>query len=91
MIFAGPVFSFGDAVLSVDGGTRRYSGGTTWFGAAGFTAAPFIFTTTGGNFAPYLEAAWQAYFSEESSNNPNADFSAAFRFSTGIKWSMQIR
>jgi len=91
MIFAGPVFSFGDASLSTEDGVRHYSGGTNWLGAAGITAAPFIFTTKGGEFAPYLEAAWQYYFSEEKNKNANADFSAGFRFSTGVRWSIQVR
>jgi len=90
MIFAGPVFSFGDASLSTSGGTRRYSGGSNWMGAIGVTAAPFIFETKGGEFAPYIEAAWQYYFSDEDSKNANADFSAAFRFSTGLRWSYQL-
>ena len=91
MIFAGPVFSFGDASLSTEDGKRPYSGGTSWLGAAGITAAPFIFNTAGGEFAPYLEAAWQYYFSENENININADFSAGFRFSTGIRWTVQVR
>jgi probable lipoprotein NlpC len=90
MIFAGPVFSFGDPSISTDDGKRLYSGGTSWIGAAGLTAAPFIFNTKGGEFAPYLEAAWQYYFSKGQGKNPNADFSAGFRFSTGLRWSIQV-
>jgi len=89
-IFAGPVISFGDAVLSTENGKRRYSGGTSWLGTAGITAAPFIFKTTKGEFAPYLEAAWQSYFSDNQSSDINADFSAGFRFSTGLRWTIQI-
>jgi probable lipoprotein NlpC len=90
MIFAGPVFSFGDASLSTEDGERSYSGGTNWLGAIGVTAAPFIFNTAGGDFAPYLEAAWQYYFNDNQNKNLNADFSAGFRFSTGLRWSMQV-
>jgi probable lipoprotein NlpC len=90
-IFAGPVISFGDAALSTDEGERSYSGGTSWFGTAGITAAPFIFKTAGGEFAPYLEIAWQSYFSDEQNANLNADFSAGFRFSTGVRWTIQVR
>jgi hypothetical protein len=90
-IFAGPVFSFGDASLSTEDGTRLYSGGTSWFGTAGLTMAPFIVTTAGGEFAPYMELAWQSYFNESAGNNFNADFSAGFRFSTGIRWTLQVR
>ena len=89
-IFAGPVLSFGDAALSTSEGERRYSGGTSWLGTAGITVAPFIFKTAGGEFAPYLEAAWQSYFNEDQIANLNADFSAGFRFSTGIRWTIQV-
>jgi len=89
-IFAGPVLSFGDASLSTDDGERRYSGGTSWLGTAGITAAPFIFKTAGGEIAPYLEVAWQSYFSEDQNANLNADFSAGFRFSTGVRWTIQV-
>jgi hypothetical protein len=47
--------------------------------------------TTAGEFAPYIEAAWQYYFSENENSNLAADFSAGFRFSTGIRWTMQAR
>jgi len=89
-IFAGPVLSFGNATLSTNNGERRYSGGTSWLGTAGITAAPFIFKTAGGEFAPYLEAAWQSYFSDDQNENLNADFSAGFRFSTGVRWTIQV-
>ena len=89
MIFAGPVFSFGEPSLSTEGGERHYSGGTNWLGAIGFTAAPFIFETKAGEFAPYLETAWQYYFNNSKSQNINADFSAGFRFSTGLRWTIQ--
>ncbi|MCL2065880.1 MAG: C40 family peptidase [Treponema sp.] len=91
MIFAGPVLSFGDAILTVDGEQRRYSGGTSWLGAIGITAAPFIFNAANGELAPYMEIAWQSYISDNRDSNPNADFSAGFRFSTGIRWSWQVR
>jgi len=90
-IFAGPVISFGDASLSTGDGERSYSGGTSWFGTAGISAAPFIYKTSGGEFAPYLEFAWQSYFSDNKSINLNADFTAGFRFSTGIRWTIQVR
>jgi probable lipoprotein NlpC len=91
MIFAGPVFSFGEPSISTDDGERPYSGGTSWLGAAGITAAPFSLSTAAGEFAPYFEAAWQYYFSENETRNATADFSAGFRFSTGIRWTIQIR
>jgi len=89
-IFFGPVLSFGDASLMVGDTERRYSGGTSWLGTIGITAAPFVFGSSAGDFAPYLEAAWQSYIREDSDADPAADFSAGFRFSTGIKWTIQI-
>ena len=91
MIFAGPVLSFGEASISTDEGERYYSGGTSWFGAAGITAAPFSLNTAAGSFAPYFEAAWQYYFSENENINIAADFSAGLRFSTGVRWTIRIR
>jgi probable lipoprotein NlpC len=91
MIFAGPVLSFGDPSISTEDGSRRYSGGTSWLGAAGITATPFSMSTASGEFAPYFEAAWQYYFSENDSRNLSADISAGFRFSTGIRWTIQVR
>ena len=91
MIFAGPVLSFGDASISTENGERHYSGGTSWLGAIGFTAAPFIFNTTYGEFAPYLETAWQYYYSDNKTRNANSDFSAGFRFSTGLRWTVHVR
>jgi hypothetical protein len=90
-IFAGPVFSFGDATLSTEDGERSYSGGTSLLGTIGITAAPFSFPAAGGEMAPYLEVAWQSYFSDNSNFNFNADFSAGFRFSTGIRWTMEVK
>jgi len=90
-IFAGPVLSIGDASLSTDDGERRYSGGTSLLGTIGITAAPLIFNTSRGNFAPYIEAAWQSYFSDNQNKNFNADLWAKFRFSTGLRWTMQLK
>jgi len=90
-IFAGPVLSFGDASLSTDDGVRNYSGGTSWLGSAGVTAAPFGFKTPNGEFAPYFELAWQSYFSDDRDFDLFADFSAGLRFSTGLRWLFQVR
>lgn len=90
-IFAGPVLSMGSASISTDEGERHYSGGTSWLGTIGVTAAPFTLNTKRGAFAPYVEAAWQSYFSDNSNSNLNADFSAGFRFSTGLRWTIRWR
>jgi len=89
-IFFGPVFSFGDASLSIDDEERNYSGGTSWLGTVGLTAAPFVLKTGRGEFSPYLELAWQSYFSDNSNFDLAADFSAGFRFSTGVRWLINI-
>jgi len=89
-IFAGPVFSFGSASLSIEDDVRNYSGGTSWLGTVGLTAAPFVFKTKGGEFSPYIEVAWQSYFSDNNSFDLAADFSAGFRFSSGIRWLINV-
>jgi hypothetical protein len=52
--------------------------------------APFAFKTTKGEFAPYLELAWQSYSSNSNDFNLAADLSASFRFSTGIRWLLNL-
>ena len=89
-IFAGPVISFGNASFIIDGEERHYSGGTNWLGTIGITFFPGFINTPVGRFAPYLEVAYQSYFSENSSVNLAADFSSLFRFSTGIRWTRQV-
>ncbi|MDR0495026.1 MAG: C40 family peptidase [Treponema sp.] len=85
-IFAGPAFSFGDAALTASGESRHYIGGTSWFGAAGITVAPFAIKIAGNDLAPYAELAWQSYFSNDNDKNYGADFAASYRFSTGIRY-----
>lgn len=89
-VFAGPVISWGDASFNVDGGKRTYSGGTNWLGTIGVTAAPFAINTPIGEFAPYAELAWQSYFCDNLDFDFFYDLSAALRFSTGLRWRMQI-
>jgi probable lipoprotein NlpC len=83
--FAGPVLSFGSASLNLSGAQRRYTGGSSWLGAAGVTIAPFSLKIRGSSFAPYGELAWQSYFSDNAEKNIGADFAAGFRFSTGLR------
>jgi len=89
-LFAGPVFSFGDASLSIKGNQRYYSGGTSWFGIAGINISPFVYKTSTGEIAPYIEAAWQSYYSDNTEVNVAADLSASFRFSTGVRWLIRV-
>ena len=87
-IFAGPVLCFGDAYLSKI--ERDYSDGTSWIGTAGITAAPFILKTEFGEFAPYIEAAWQYHVPINASENLKADILAGSRFSTGLRWTIPL-
>jgi hypothetical protein len=89
-IFAGPALSFGSAALDVSGESRPYSGGTSWFGAAGLTFAPFMIKTARTDLAPYGEIAWQSYFNSGPDRNISADFSAGFRLSTGLRITWHI-
>jgi hypothetical protein len=90
-IFAGPVFSAGDAVLKTAGGDRHYTGGTSWLGAVGLTGAPFSMKVAGGDLDVYGELAWQSYFSENGAErNWNADFAAGLRFSTGLRYTWKL-
>jgi probable lipoprotein NlpC len=88
--FAGPALSFGNAALDVSGESRRYSGGTNWFGAVGFTFAPYVVKFARTDLAPYGEIAWQSYFNNSSNKNIGADFAAGFRFSTGLRLTWRI-
>ena len=89
-IFAGPVFSFGEPSFTYKDEYMTFSGGTSWFGAAGITFTPFPINISKQELAPYIEAAWQAYFN----NNPNssliADILASTRISTGLRWRMHL-
>ncbi|MDR1636185.1 MAG: C40 family peptidase [Treponema sp.] len=86
-IFAGPAFSIGDAELGTKEGRRRYTGGNAVIGAAGLSFAPFPIKAGQGTLSIYGEAAWQSYFPKGGEGrNPNADFSAAFRISTGLRY-----
>jgi len=88
--FAGPVISFGDAELAIPGEIRQYTGGTSWFGAAGITVAPFAIKIAGNELSPYGELAWQSYSSNSVHENLSADFTAGFRFSTGIRYTWKM-
>jgi hypothetical protein len=86
-LFAGPAFSSGGAELRTKEGDRRYTGGTAIIGAVGITFAPFPINAGRGKLSLYGEAAWQSYFPEDGvGRNPSADFGAAFRLSTGLRY-----
>jgi probable lipoprotein NlpC len=90
-IFLGPAFTLGDPVLKTSGGDRPYTGGTSWIGAAGISAAPFALELPRGDLAVYGEFAWQSYFSETGAErNWNADFAAGCRFSTGLRYTVRL-
>jgi probable lipoprotein NlpC len=86
-LFAGPAFSIGSAKLRTKEGERRYRGGNSLIGTIGLTFAPFPIKAGKGTLSLYGEAAWQSYFPESGEErNSNADFSAAFRISTGLRY-----
>jgi probable lipoprotein NlpC len=86
-IFAGPAFSIGDAELHTKEGFRQYTGGNAFIGAVGLTVAPFSINAGRGALSIYGEMAWQSYFPQGGEErNLNADFSAAFRLSTGLRY-----
>jgi probable lipoprotein NlpC len=86
-LFAGPAFSIGSAKLRTKDGERRYRGGNSLIGTVGLTFAPFPIKAGKGTLSLYGEAAWQSYFPEGGGErDPNADFSAALRISTGLRY-----
>jgi probable lipoprotein NlpC len=90
-VFAGPAFSLGDPLLNLGTGNRPYAGGTSWFGAAGVTVAPFSFPVSTGKLALYGELAWQSYYGAPGTEpNWNADMSAGIRFSTGVRYTWDL-
>ncbi|MDR2159082.1 MAG: C40 family peptidase [Treponema sp.] len=90
-IFIGPAFSFGDAALKTGKGNRRYTGGTSWIGAIGLSAAPFSWEAGPGDLSVYGELAWQSYIRESGQGKDwMADFGAALRFSTGLRYTFKL-
>jgi hypothetical protein len=89
--FAGPALSMGSPAMKLQTGDRLYTGGNSWFGAAGITLAPFSFPISKGNLDLYGELAWQSYYSVPgSASDWNADMSAGIRFSTGIRYTWAL-
>ncbi|MCL2190370.1 MAG: NlpC/P60 family protein [Treponema sp.] len=88
-LFAGPALSFGDAALNVGGTSRPYTGGTSWFGTAGVTFAPFAIGIAGTEVSPYAELAWQSFSGQDA--GVLADIAAGTRFSTGLRFTWRRR
>jgi probable lipoprotein NlpC len=90
-IFAGPAFSLGSPSIELGSGSRPYTGGNTWLGAAGVTVAPFSIPLGKGKLDPFGELAWQSYQRGGGTDvNRNADVSAGLRFSTGIRYTWDL-
>jgi hypothetical protein len=86
-IFAGPAFILGDPVLGRGEGSRRYTGGNAWLGEAGITVAPFSFQAGPGTISIYGELAWRSFLkADDLEFNWVADFGAASRISTGVRY-----
>jgi hypothetical protein len=66
-------------IFNEDSSIRKIS----WYGMAGVTLAPFLLKTDTGEYAPYAEVAWQSKY--------NSNFISGFRFSTGIRWTFQVK
>jgi probable lipoprotein NlpC len=79
-VFLGPVLTLGDT---------SYPETINWLGVVGISVAPFAVRTPGGNFAPYLELAWQHDFNNPYLS-PSRSFTEGLRFSTGVRWLMFI-
>jgi probable lipoprotein NlpC len=90
-IFAGPAFTLGRSAIETKSGNRPYTGGNAWIGAAGVTVAPFAIPIGKGTLDPFVELAWQSYQRGGGTEaSRNADISAGFRFSTGIRYSWDL-
>ncbi|MDR2747023.1 MAG: C40 family peptidase [Treponema sp.] len=90
-IFVGPAFTMGTPAIKMESGNRSYTGGNSWFGAAGVTVAPFSISVGKGKLDPFAELAWQSYRRGGGTDaNRNADISAGLRFSTGIRYSWDL-
>ena len=90
-VFAGTVLTIGEAELSTEYGARQYSSRSNMLATIGATAAPFAISSAAGDFSPYFELAWQSYFSDNQNFDLAADLSASFRFTSGIRWLIQVK
>jgi len=82
-LFFGPVISFGDDSFN--------QGGTKWLLAVGAMAAPFDITSISGVYSPFIEVSWQSGLFSNNNFNIVNDFSSGFRFSTGVRWLLQVK
>jgi hypothetical protein len=90
-LFAGPALTLGDPAIRAGDGTRPYSGGTSWFGEAGLTLAPFRVKLSRGTLALYGEIAWQSYRRDAALEADwGADTGAAWRVSTGLRYVLNL-
>ena len=85
--FFGPVYTFGEPSLNIQGRERYYTGGGSWLGELGLAAAfPQIKVNT-GSLSLYGELAWQPYFlGEGQSFSFKPDITANLRLSTGLRY-----
>jgi probable lipoprotein NlpC len=89
--FAGPATSMGTPAMKLQTGERLYTGGNSWFGAAGVTLAPLNFPVGKGSLDLYGELAWQSYYRVPGSPSDwNSDMSAGLRFSTGLRYTWDL-
>jgi hypothetical protein len=90
-VFAGPALALGEPVWAGSDGERRYTGGNSWLGIAGITAAPFSFKAGNGRLAPYGELTWQSFLPDRALDvDWGKDLSAALKFSTGLRYTWDL-
>lgn len=90
-VFGGPALSLGDPSLRRETGDRPYAGGASWLGILGVQAVPFSFDLPGGALSLYGELCWQSLVPRPGQGEDfNADMAAAFRFSTGLRYTWAL-
>ncbi|MDR2517763.1 MAG: C40 family peptidase [Spirochaetaceae bacterium] len=87
-VFAGPVITLGDPVLTVDGETCPYRS-PRWLGAAGVSASLPPVKAGRGALSLFGEACWQFYTPEgDQTRNPKNDMAANLRLSLGLSFTL---
>ena len=91
-VFAGPVYTFGEPILSLENQNRSYSGGRSWLLEAGISTAFSPFNVMQGALSLYGELAWQSYRpGDGESFNLISDIAANVRASTGIRYLWRVK
>ena len=94
-IFAGAALNAGDAGFTYgkdeNGDPKRMEyNRTAWLGTAGVTFTPFTIPISNHELTPYLEGALYMSYKNSEAARPDADFYANTRFSTGLRWRVNL-